>query len=650
MNKIIFLFAFTLIAFNGFAQEVSAKSFKWKTNPKLHLLSEEEAKEQEIVILKDISYEFVFENDKLYTYFFYHLITKVNTDKAIKRNNRVYFPTGNVDEIVKIKARVINSKGEIKELDENDFKTAEDDENRTSNKYFAFEGIDIGSEIEYYYLLKKKPRYTGKKVKIQTSVAIKKLKFTLTCPDHLVFKFLSTNGLKEVKEDKNVPKRHRWYLNVYNLKALKDEPMSAYTASLQAIIYKLSHYTNKPDNDLYTFDDAGRWYFENYQKEVSKKEEKKLKSLLKEIDISEKNTTYGKIRQLEDFLKVNFILKNTSKDDFKDISKILSNRVYSETGAFRLYTSLLSLMNIKYEFVITCDRDYNVFDEYFDSYSFLQEEFLYFPELDQLLSPSFYATRLGFIPSDYTETLGLFVKNKFITNIQFIKALDCYVNTDTQTITIDFTEEIEKPTMFFTKSESALSSRSDQADYDYLDEEGAKELDEELAHFLHEDIKVNQIKIFNKGGKYIGISPLITKANIVNTDMFIEKAGNKYLFKLGELIGPQLEMYQEKMEERQMDITSWYNRSFFHRMKIILPEGYHFTNLEDLNFSHVLNYKNKESAYFKSSYVIDGNEISINIDEIYNNIHYPKSYLEKLKAVVNAAADFNKVSLILVKD
>ena len=45
--------------------------------------------------------------------------------------------------------------------------------------------------------------------------------------------------------------------------------------------------------------------------------------------------------------------------------------------------------------------------------------------------------------------------------------------------------------------------------------------------------------------------PLEISATIFATNN-IEKAGNKYLFKVGELIGRQAEMYQEN--ERQFDI------------------------------------------------------------------------------------------------
>jgi hypothetical protein len=52
---------------------------------------------------------------------------------------------------------------------------------------------------------------------------------------------------------------------------------------------------------------------------------------------------------------------------------------------------------------------------------------------------------------------------------------------------------------------------------------------------------------------------------------------------------------------------------------------------------------------FVSRYELAGNTLKIKIQEDYRNIAYPLEQYEVFKKVINAAADFNKVVLILDK-
>jgi hypothetical protein len=52
---------------------------------------------------------------------------------------------------------------------------------------------------------------------------------------------------------------------------------------------------------------------------------------------------------------------------------------------------------------------------------------------------------------------------------------------------------------------------------------------------------------------------------------------------------------------------------------------------------------------FNSSYQLAGNVVKITILEEYRRTYYPLSQFEDFKKVINAAADFNKVALVLEK-
>ena len=57
----------------------------------------------------------------------------------------------------------------------------------------------------------------------------------------------------------------------------------------------------------------------------------------------------------------------------------------------------------------------------------------------------------------------------------------------------------------------------------------------------------------------------------------------------------------------------------------------------------------KTEAAFNSKFVKENEEITVENTEFYNIINYPLSTFESYKAVINAAADFNKIVIIVTK-
>ena len=52
---------------------------------------------------------------------------------------------------------------------------------------------------------------------------------------------------------------------------------------------------------------------------------------------------------------------------------------------------------------------------------------------------------------------------------------------------------------------------------------------------------------------------------------------------------------------------------------------------------------------FVSSYMMEGNTLTITIMEEYRKTSYPLSQYDDFRKIINAAADFNKVALVLEK-
>jgi hypothetical protein len=119
------------------------------------------------------------------------------------------------------------------------------------------------------------------------------------------------------------------------------------------------------------------------------------------------------------------------------------------------------------------------------------------------------------------------------------------------------------------------------------------------------------------------------------------------LLKIGEIIGPQVEMYQVK--PRQLPIELPYPHVLNRIITLEIPKGYRIKNLTDLNISIEHKDDNEMTMGFVSGYQQSGDVVTINIYETYKKMSYPISQFEDFKKVINASADFNKVVLVLEK-
>jgi hypothetical protein len=139
--------------------------------------------------------------------------------------------------------------------------------------------------------------------------------------------------------------------------------------------------------------------------------------------------------------------------------------------------------------------------------------------------------------------------------------------------------------------------------------------------------------------------PLVIQADVETTEM-LEKAGPDYLLKIGKVIGKQVEMYQERERVTDIDID------FLHHLRryitVTIPEGYTVKNLENLNIDIKQGPSGKRFG-FLSSYKLEGNKLIIEADEWYCEMHTPKAEIDAFKAVINAAADFEKATILLEK-
>ena len=626
----------------------SSQAQYWKEDRKMTELSPEESGLPVISIEFNVEYKYTYEDSDLVMYYTVHEITKVNNDEAIEQNNRIYINVGPGAELRDIKARTIRADGKVILLDSRNIKEIEDEESGSGYKIFAIEGAELGSEIEYLYTVRQNARYFGGNY-FQNRAPIRSASFRLESPKNLKFTFKSYNGFGEITEEENEE------VNIYkatdgNIPSLFPEDFATYDANRKRIEYRLDRNTASSNARILTWADAGKQVYSNTYA-TDPKEIKPIEKWLESLELGGLEPT-KKAAKIEDYIKKNFYIDESgmASGDFGDIIK---QRAGTEYGIYRLMANAFKTAQINHEIVLTSDRNRLPFDGSFESYNYLDDYLIYIPEADAYIAPADQTSRIGLTPSEYLENEGLFISEKKIrdtvypiTEIRVIKAPDYTANFDNLKVRVSFSDDAMSNDIMITRSFTGYTSSVIKSYLPLMDEERKDEMLTDFIKFISQDSDFKRKEIKEADMRWEKWDdPLVVEGELVSQG-FIESAGRNILFKAGELIGPQSELYQEK--ERMMDVVNEYNRGYLRELIIDLPDNYVVQNADDLSIEEVTrNKEGKEIYKFHSRYELNGNQLIITIDEFYDQIHYPKEDFESFRKVINAAADFNKIVLVL---
>jgi hypothetical protein len=648
---------FTLLLFVATAatpQRISHEYLKydWDTDPKLHELRGNETKEGTVILRDKRMHEFFYDiQGNLLLYTTHHRTIKVNSDKSIEENNKVYISASNVLEFVEVKARSLSKDGKVTVLNKTNIKDVDNLENSGPYKIFAFEGVEVGSEIEYLYTTKKYPNsYVGGGEFVQSDEIRHEVEISLICPDNLKFELKSYNGFSEFKDSRLDGDRRIYTAKMDTIPLLKSEKYAAYQANLMRVEYRLA---SNDDKKLFSYSIAADRYYsvitgleKNHKKDVAK--------LLKKIKLDKKASTEIQIKQIESYVKQNFLVFDLGGSDlFSDVSQVIKGKIGSEVAMLKIYVELFRQAKLDAEVVFTTERGYKRFDANFESWAYLDKILLYFPAIDQFMAPGEKYTRTGFVPQDWTENDGLFVKPveaggvvMGVGKVKKIKTPGYKLSYDNIYADIKFDNDFTETTIHLKRTFTGYSSAGIQPLYTALPDDQRKGLVNDLMKIIAEDSKISDTVVSNYDEQSLFIKPFTIEGNVKTQSMF-EKAGDKYLFKIGNVIGPQAELYQE--EKRKTDVENEFNRGYYREITFTIPDGYKITNLSALNFNVACGDASNPEAEFKSSYTINGNKVKIVIDENYRQLILPITKFEDFRKVINAAADFNKVVLFLEK-
>lgn len=662
---IVLISLLTISAFNANSQDLLYKKYDWAKNPSPEKVDLSDTSDLEIVIFEKRAVEFNFDpkSGELFEYYLFHQRVKVVSDDAIEKNNKIYLPLNSSTEVLSLKARTISPEGKIKEHGISDVIESKDEKTNRTMKYFALEGVEKGSEIEQLIMLKRSPRITGNGYTFQGSVKKMKIEFELITPKFLPFRIKSLNGFPDMEVDSTVNDRILYKASFKDMPILKDEKFASYDPHKMGVIFKLHANKNTGATNLFNFSKVCETIYQNVYADYDKGK-KSVAKFVKKIGLKPEDSELDKIHKVENYVKANTLILDIDIPAWSEVKSILSSSITldnkkkkmiaSNVGIMRVFAYVYTFLGIDHQVVMTCDRYDKFFDREFESYHYLDEYLIYFPNQDMLISPCENYSRSKFISQGCYNTYALFIvpvtvgtMKSAISKVKFIEALPETANTDSLYLNCSLNIASSKLAINYRRTALGYYAIQYQPFYDLLDKETLTEFEKVFTAFLtsnKEDVK--KFKIDNVGVDNVG-KPLITEAEL-ECEKFVEMAGDKYVVKLGELIGPQAELYQEG--ERKLPVENGFNRLYYRRIEFVVPDGYKIADASKLkmDFKHT-NDKGKVTMEFKSEYKLQGNKLIVDCTEYYRQISYPVELFEEFRKVINAAADFNKIAIVLEK-
>ncbi len=654
MYKLIRNICFTLFTTLALFSQIYAEeyeSYKWQPQRSLTELNDEEMTYGLYYIKIFVKYQYVYDSidDSYSCYITNHNIIRTNNNEALNKSNRVYIPMHNQAELMEVKARAIRKDNSVIIFDHVNLKTLESDD--AGYKILAIEGAEVGGEIEFYYT---------RKVDVQNFITrtfqfdfpVKTYDFSLKCPDNIEYEFKVYNSDKKVVQTDSSENYNQYELSVTNIPIMFSEDFAAVEDCKMRIEYKLAYNSKRGKSRMFTWGEAGERIYNNIYT-LSKDEQKAIGKMIKDIGL--KGDPLDKLKKAEHYIKTNYFYEEKSGAVGEQIDLILKNKYATSRGFTKIYAAILNHLKIDHQIVLTSNRLEQAFDPSFESWNYLSEYLIYLPATKQFLSPKSTQFRLGTVPFGYCGTYGLFVRVEPIQDFKYPVAYISYIpespfedNYDNMDIRVSFADDMEQNLINLKRSFNGYGADYYKTGLLLLESTEKKEMLDDIIKYLALDAEIEQIEVVEENIEYTNWDkPLVVVGNF-SSNGYIESAGDVILFKAGELIGPQSELYQER--ERSLPVVNSYNRGYSRRVHVQIPKGYSIQNPGDLVMKEqVFDDDNSLIYNFVSSYSLNGQMLEITIDEYYDKLDYPLEKFEAFRKVINSAADFNKIVLVLTQ-
>ncbi len=646
-----FFLGIILLSSSAYSQLPKIETEQWAEKPVIHKLDPKYNNESAVVLLDKRRVEYADEGkDEIGEYYTLHKIIRVNDDRGIEYFNKIYLGMNGNADMIDVKARSIQPSGKIIELDKSNIKDLKEEDDNVY-KIFAMEGLEKGSEIEFFYTTKRQVSYFGREV-VQSMFPVLESSFDIIAPERLQFEVKPYN-CSPLDTDTVLNGKKIIHCSLKEIAGAEREKYASYEVNLGRFEYKLS-YNNatRQGERLFTWNDLAKRIYTLYTS-YNEKELKRVADLVRDNKWDKIGDEPGKIRAVENYIKKNIATRDDlGSDDAGNIEKILKNKISSTPGAMRLYGAIFQNLGVNYQFVLAGNRNNFILDKGFENWNNCDYPLFYFPAEDKYLAPTRADFRYPWILPSWGVGNALFCKGtsigNFTTAIAEIKpiALEDYkesYNSLQSSLSLNATLDTLLIDMKMIYGGYAAVGYRDGFNF-ASDDEKQRNLKALVRQTVNsENILSSEIQNedFEDADK-----PFILHTRVKSAEL-LERAGNKLLVKIGMVIGPQVEMYQEK--PRQFAVSMEFPHFEERTIQLTIPDGYAIKNPGDVKIDQTFRENGELTMGFVSSYEQKGNTLSVHIMEEYHKTDYPLSQYETFKKIINASSDFNKIVLVLEK-
>lgn len=412
------------------------KSYDWSKDGVYADLTPEEKALPDLIVKYSNIMEYVYESKVLYLYGMEHRITYVNSDESIKRSSVISLFG---KDIITVKARSIAPDGKVTEMDKNNIKEVKSGISDTGKKTFAIDGVQKGSQVEWFVVIKLRPTNVGA-CYLQFSAPIKEAYFNLITANNLKFAFKEYNNCPKVR-DTVVNGRIVYYAEMHDVPALPNEKFAFPSKNRARIEYRF--FTNTSEFAVNSNVNTWEYFASFYRKELSDLSNKDLKLTRKiypELQLDASASLVQKIRTVENYVKTKYIIKINGLPETSSVKFVLQNHYGNLIGILKLYKALFQVAGVNAQICVTSSRSDLEFDRNFPSSRYLGYFLFYFPETMKYIAPMATSFRYPMIPSIYTNTYGLNIEDGTPegSDICFIPPLDYKTNHQALNIDISF--------------------------------------------------------------------------------------------------------------------------------------------------------------------------------------------------------------------
>ncbi len=641
-----------VITFNATWGVVAQTIPTLKPNPALHEIETAFANEPAVHVLDKRLHEYKNKGEQLTITAWHHRIIKIQSEAGVEMFNKIYVPIPYDGNIEAIEARVITPAGKIVDLPKD--KILDVEEEGRAFKKFALEGVEIGCEVEILTRIEKGLGFFGLEVFQGDRTPYQQAIFELVVPEYLSFDTKGFNGI-EVIPDTVIDKKRITYASGKSLPVIEEEKYGEMAPYLAHIQYKLSYNLSSEQKvRLFTWNQLAQTVYDNTTT-FTEKELKAVASFLKAGKVNLGGSAEQKIIAIELYIKGAISISEEGiGDDASKIEQVLKRKVTDYSGIIRLFAASFKSASIPFELVYPNKRDKIPIDEKLENYRLIDNPVFYFTDTKKFMEPTNIGFRYPYLEPYNSGTKGLFIRTVALGGMTTAYAafdtipIASYENTlHNLEAKVALNASLDSVEVYTKHVFTGFTASLYRPIFNFLPAVQLQEVTKEILQSASPGSRVVDSKLTNieltDGATN---KPLWLEGNLMSSEL-LEQAGNRLLLKIGTIIGPQVEMYQEK--ERRLPLMIEYPHILDRKIEFTIPNGYVVKNLQDIDIKITGADSGIDDIGFVSSHTLNGNTLTIHIHEYYKNIHYSIARLDNYTKVINAAADFNKVVLVLEK-